>query len=650
MKRRLALLLTLAMVFSLMSVMGVSAAGDVNVALGKPYTASTPYTNTTDNPNQYPLIDGKELTDGVKGTTNYGTEWHGFYWQDAYEVKVDLELKYPGIKKITMQFQHNTGASIYKPKSVEYFISNDNRNFTSVGTATPIQTGAIGGGLLYDYTLELTTTVTARFIKTIIMTDTGMFVFASEIEVFNSGEEGIDSEPGEVDPGPGEIIEPELDIRVINPKPETGMFVDGEYIYGVQPDTGYAYFMSMFINPVGLVLKDSDGNVKQTGPIATGDVLELTVDDELTDAKTIVIDGDLDGDGTLSSMDYLLYKRAYLGNYALTGAYLQAAYITESGSLDTIDYLRIKRQILGNYNIYMNKYAEAVIVYPMTFTKSSQGVYTMETKYHGEKLTLTFEKKTWGTWNIGTLTYAGNPLAGAGTDWEYVYRVGDKDHPIEFCGGNHGNEALVDLKFYDGTTGQEITLNVGETIEIECIKIVEKTQILFDQSTTAWCDVVRTYYIAGNRLELLVDYKLLRDCKFGLSYTCMFPVYRDYGTHSQFYNVNGTIANVNATPKDEYRQKYPSDFIGPYLGQLPATKVKLWGDKNPEYTFDVQVYDISASCGDFKNTEKTFLWDMSLGATKLYVSKFKTNDTVAAGTTWKTKSTWAFYIEPALPG
>lgn len=649
MKKRLSLLIAFAMIFTLVSVISVSAADDVNVALGKPYTASTPYTDRT-YPNDYQLIDGKELTDGVKGTTAYGTEWHGFYNQSTYEVKIDLGKKYPGIKRITMQVEDNQQASIFKPKSVEYFISNDNRNFTSVGTATATKTGSAGGGDLYDYTLELTTTVTARFIKVVITRDSGMFVFASEVEVFNSGEEGINSDPGEVQPEPGEIVEPEIDYSVINVKPETGLFIEGDYIYGIQPDMGYEYVMSMFLNPYGLVIKDKDGKVKNNGPIATGDVVELTMDDEVVDTKTIVIDGDLDGDGSLTSMDYLLYKRTYLGNHELTGAYLQAAYITESDSLDSIDYLKIKRQILGTYNIYMSKYAEAVMVYPMNFTRSSQDVYTMDTRYYGGKLSLAFEKKSWGTWNIGTLTYNGSALAGAGTDWEYVYRVGDKDHPIAFCGGNHGNEALKELKFYDGTTGEELTLDVGETIQIDSIKIVEKTQILFNESSTAWCDVVRTYYIAGNRIELLVDYKLIKDCKFDLSYTCMFPVYRDYGTHTEFYNINGTVTSVDATPKDQYRQKYPTDFTGPYLGKLPATKVKLWGDKNPEYTFDVQVYDVSTSCGDFSNTEKTFLWDMSLGATKLYVSKFKANDTVAAGTTWKTKSTWAFYIEGSAQG
>jgi hypothetical protein len=649
MKKGLALLLAIATVFMLTSVVSVSAAEDSNIAAGKAYTATEPYTDRA-WPNDYQLIDGKELTDGVKGTTGYGTEWHGFYNLSEYFAKVDLGKKYPGIKKITMQFSEITGASIFKPKSVEYFISTDNRNFTSVGMAVATENGTTSaGGALYDYAVELSTTVTARFVKAVITKDQGMFIFASEFEVFNSGEAGTDSAPGEVYQDTGDsdptadITEPVIDNNKINVKTETGIRIDGEYIYGIQPDTYYDYAISQFLGN-GYVIRNSKGEVKTSGLIATGDTIEKVVSNTVTDKKSIVIDGDLDGDGTLSSVDYLIFKKFYLGNLPLESVYQRAAYITGAEKLDTVDYFLLKKQILGNYNIYMDKYSQSVSTYPMIFKKSSESMYVMETKYNGKKLSLTFDKKEWGTWNIGTLTYDGKALAGSGTDWEYVYRVGDDDHLIEFCGGNHKNEALKELKFYDGTTNKELTLKVGEPVEVSNIKIVEKTQILFNKSETAWCDVVRTYSIAGNKIELVVDYKFIKDCKFNLSYTCMFPVSRDYGIHASFYNNNGTVGSVNAKTKEQYNY---TDFAGPYLGQLPATKVKIWGDTNPEYTFDVQVYDVNTSCNKFKNTEKTFLWDMSASSTKLYFSKFGAGDTVKAGTNWQTKSSWAFYIEPA---
>ena len=74
----------------------------VNVAVGSPYTASTPYTDRK-NPNPYQLIDGKELTDGVKGSSIYGTEWHGFYngaTEDGYYSVSYTHLTLPTILRV----------------------------------------------------------------------------------------------------------------------------------------------------------------------------------------------------------------------------------------------------------------------------------------------------------------------------------------------------------------------------------------------------------------------------------------------------------------------------------------------------------------------------------------------------------------------
>jgi hypothetical protein len=176
------------------------------------------------------------------------------------------------------------------------------------------------------------------------------------------------------------------------------------------------------------------------------------------------------------------------------------------------------------------------------------------------------------------------------------------------------------------------------------LKIVEKTQICFTGTTTPWCDVTRTYYVAGNAIELLVDYKLIVDTKFDLSYACMFAVSRDYGIHSKFYNTDGTISDINALTSAQWSAKYTGNE-GPYLSQSATTKVKLWGDKNPSYTFDIQIYDPKASCDNFSNTEKTFLWEMNSGSTKLYFSKYGNATPVKAGTAWTTKSTWTFNID-----
>lgn len=89
----------------------------VNVAVGSPYTASKPYTES--NPNAYVQIDGKELTDGVKGSSLYGTEWHGFYnaaTEDGYYyITVTLKETAKDIERLSIQCCSEPSSSINLP-------------------------------------------------------------------------------------------------------------------------------------------------------------------------------------------------------------------------------------------------------------------------------------------------------------------------------------------------------------------------------------------------------------------------------------------------------------------------------------------------------------------------------------------------------
>jgi hypothetical protein len=273
-------------------------------------------------------------------------------------------------------------------------------------------------------------------------------------------------------------------------------------------------------------------------------------------------------------------------------------------------------------------------------------MYKTDCIFQGKLLSLTFDKKDWGTWNIGTFSYNNTGLAGFGTVWEYVYRVSETKLATEgeykFSGGNHGNEALLEIKFYDGTTGAEVNPAVGSSVTVNNLKIVEKTQIAYakiktDDPTIPFCNVIRTYYVAGNKIELLVNYEMIKDSYFALSYSCMFPINKKYGQNIRFYNIDGTTKDIATTKV--------GTTGGQYLGQTSAAKCTTWGYEHPEYTFDIQVYNQKDSCNNFNNSNKTFYWDMNDNSDKLYFSKFNTGDKVTAGTKWYTRSTWTFSID-----
>jgi hypothetical protein len=73
-------------------------------------------------------------------------------------------------------------------------------------------------------------------------------------------------------------------------------------------------------------------------------------EDVVQDAK-IHTKGDVDGDGMLSTTDYIIVKRAYMNTYKLNDVEFLAADIDEDDAITTADYIFVKRAYMGTYEI-----------------------------------------------------------------------------------------------------------------------------------------------------------------------------------------------------------------------------------------------------------------------------------------------------------
>lgn len=67
---------------------------------------------------------------------------------------------------------------------------------------------------------------------------------------------------------------------------------------------------------------------------------------------TVILKGDLNGDGAVGSVDYLMTKRIFLGTYLPDTLQKRAAALTDGLTPKAADYLKIKRHFLGTYNLY----------------------------------------------------------------------------------------------------------------------------------------------------------------------------------------------------------------------------------------------------------------------------------------------------------
>lgn len=110
----------------------VTTASDA--AIGKPVTASCP-------PNDMYRANGvKSLVDGRMGTEyHYDQEWMGWWYEEKpFEATIDLE-QVVAIEELGVHVLHLTESWIFFPKSVEFELSKDGKNFEKVGTIKPTE-------------------------------------------------------------------------------------------------------------------------------------------------------------------------------------------------------------------------------------------------------------------------------------------------------------------------------------------------------------------------------------------------------------------------------------------------------------------------------------------------------------------------------
>ena len=121
---------------------------------------------STYNP-QYHAGGPEALIDGIFGTENWKKgEWHGYQSQD-FETVIDLQIN-KEISTLSANFLQDSRSWILMPTQLEFLVSTDNINFTSVGSlkiedVDPKNTEFI----IKNYGINLTKPQKARFVKVI---------------------------------------------------------------------------------------------------------------------------------------------------------------------------------------------------------------------------------------------------------------------------------------------------------------------------------------------------------------------------------------------------------------------------------------------------------------------------------------------------
>lgn len=98
---------------------------------------------------------------------------------------------------------------------------------------------------------------------------------------------------------------------------------------------------------------DDDGNIETDTTIKTGDVVRMAVDETWYYDYTMVVIGDVNGDGEITSFDYIKIRNHIMETDVLTGSspgYI-AADLNQDENISSLDYIKVRKYIMNGGNI-----------------------------------------------------------------------------------------------------------------------------------------------------------------------------------------------------------------------------------------------------------------------------------------------------------
>lgn len=128
---------------------------------------------------------------------------------------------------------------------------------------------------------------------------------------------------------------PKLDVLTLK---ENVCYINDGFLYGVNPRTALDGCTKLFANDY----RELAITVISTQFVGTGTVISLVRDGELLDELTLVVQGDLNGDGEIDGADFELLGKVLMGKGDLKGTYKMAADLNSDSTFNTTDYIKQK--------------------------------------------------------------------------------------------------------------------------------------------------------------------------------------------------------------------------------------------------------------------------------------------------------------------
>ena len=128
------------------------------------------------------------------------------------------------------------------------------------------------------------------------------------------------------------------------------------YLRNVVAETTLADLLAQFRNAENIQVLDAKGNeiTSDTALVGTGYTVNLMDGEEVVNCLTIIVLGDVDGDGEILAFDYISLRLYLMNKQPLTGAFMEAADTDRDGEVLAFDYMAIRFHLMDRSSIYDN--------------------------------------------------------------------------------------------------------------------------------------------------------------------------------------------------------------------------------------------------------------------------------------------------------
>lgn len=126
------------------------------------------------------------------------------------------------------------------------------------------------------------------------------------------------------------------------------------YIRKIPADTTVATFISGIHESSYISVYNGETKMEDAAILGTGMTVKLQFEDNTIQSLTVVVTGDVNGDGGISITDLINVKGHVLGKNLLDGAFAQAADTNGDMGVSITDFIQIKAKLLGNGEITPN--------------------------------------------------------------------------------------------------------------------------------------------------------------------------------------------------------------------------------------------------------------------------------------------------------